>query len=70
MIIVVDSCGMGLHSSIFAPVLPVQLVWVKTIASPPAAGGGVIPSRIGMFEYPVLLAVPTLKPNYNDDEDE
>ena len=26
------------------------------MASPPAAGGGAIPSRIGLFECPVLLA--------------
>ena len=29
------------------------VVWVETMASPPAAGGVAIPSRIGIFECPV-----------------
>ena len=49
------------------------IVWVKTMASPHAAGGVAIPSPIGLFECPVnpvLLAAPTLKLNYNDGEGE
>ena len=46
------------------------IVWVETMASPPAASGGAIPSRIGQFECRVLLVAPTLKPNYNDGEEE
>ena len=41
--------------------------WVETKASPPAAGGVAIPSRIVLSVMcPVLLAAPTLKLNYND----
>ena len=40
------------------------------MASPPAAGGGATPSRIGLFQCPVLLAAPTLKPDYNDGDEE
>ena len=44
------------------------IVWVETVASSPAAGGGAIPTRTGRFECPVLLAAPTVKQNYNDGE--
>ena len=36
------------------------IVWVKTMAPPPPTGGGAIPSRIGLFGCPKLLAAPTL----------
>ena len=32
------------------------IVWVETMASPPAAGDVAIPSRIGLFECPVFCA--------------
>ena len=65
------ACGIYVRicSRVFAHVF-IPVVWVETMASPPAAGGGAIPSRIGRFECPVLLAAPTLKPHYDDGEEE
>ena len=42
------------------------IAWVKTMASPPAAGDVAIPPRTALFECPVLLGAPTLKLNHND----
>ena len=39
------------------------ILWVETMASLPAAGGGAIPSRIGRLERRSLAAAPALEPH-------